>query len=245
MDKNNFKELMKKCFGKEKNDRYHAIAMLAIYMIFIIFVVILVRTSPRLPESDVSPTSYPTPTNPKVPVDVLDDYDNDDIENDINYSYSYIINYNGNIETYLGKKIDNKEKFTLIKDNKTVEYAVLNDNFLKLNENKKYELAETPSKYFKYCDISKIIDITDSKQNTNNEYNITNKEIQTYFKDNLPSNNGLNNSIKYIFVENNISEIELDFSNYIRSLNSNNTDSLIIKIKVTDVGKTENFEINI
>lgn len=247
MDKKDFKELMKKCFGKEKNDRYHAVAMLAIYGVFMLFAIIFVRSIPSNPENVNNTNNQSQTTNNNTKGNdnqKLDDINDIDIENDINYSYSYTITFNDETETFLGKKIDTKEKITYIKDNNSTEYAILNDNFLMLKDDK-YEIGSNPSRFFKYCDINKLISMTENLQNTDYEYQVTNKQIETEFKDILPSNTGNNNTIKFIIENDILTNIEMDLSNYINSLDSKQGETLLIKIKVTDVGTTEDFDINI
>ena len=63
MKKEEVKEILKKCFGKEKDDRYHAIAMLTIYGIFILILVLVIRLGGTNSSNMVSnPTTSPTTT---------------------------------------------------------------------------------------------------------------------------------------------------------------------------------------
>ena len=136
MKKEEVKEILKKCFGKEKDDRYHAIAMLAIYGIFILILVLVIRlggsnSSNMVSNPTTSPTTTPTASGTTSPTNngtISSSISNGN--NDINYSYSYTITYNGVSEVYLGKKIDDKEKFTLVKDGTTTNYSIIDDNNL-------------------------------------------------------------------------------------------------------------------
>lgn len=249
MKKKEWKEIIKKCFGKEKDERYHAIAMLSIYGIFILILIIFVRIggsgisssiqekNPNLPTSSTTPTPTTSPspeettTTPSI--------------HDINYSYSYTITYNGVSEVYLGKKIDEKEKFTLIRDGVTTDYAILNDNYLIL-ENGTYHITENPSKLFKYCDVEKILKLVENEIPTENEgiikYSISNRNLSSTYKDSLLLDNELNNMIQLSLVGDDLKSISIDLSNYLTSMNGNE-ESLTIYMEFADIGTTSDFEI--
>ena len=116
MKKEEISTVLKKCFGKEKDDRYHAIAMLCLYGIFLTIIVVMIRIggtnqSPEI--TDKTPNnSINNTSNNNIPVTTPDnnnDNQSNITSNEINYSYSYTITYNGNSEVFLGKKIDEKE----------------------------------------------------------------------------------------------------------------------------------------
>ena len=250
MKKNEWKEILKKCFGKEKDDRYHAMAMLAIYGVFILILVIFIRVggsstnqsmikepNENSSPSTTIPTSKPTPevptTNPSI--------------SDINYSYSYTITYNGISEVYLGKKIDEKEKFTLIRNGITTDYAILNDNYLIL-ENGIYHITENPSKFFKYCDIEKILNLVESEIPTENEgrikYTVSNQSLSSIYRDVLLLDNEQGNMIQLSLSDNMLKGLDLDFSNYLTSIEGTVV-SFLVHMEFADIGTTEDFEIAI
>lgn len=252
MKNKEWQEILKKCFGKEKDDRYHAIAMLAIYGIFILILVVLIRvggsSSSSLNQNNNSnePTSSPTTTI--TPSSGVEEDANENVSgNDINYSYSYTISYNGVSEVYLGKKIDDKEKFTLIKNGITTDYAILSDNYLIL-ENDTYHITETPSKYFKYCDVEEILLLIENEISTENngniKYSISNQSISDSFKDTLVVDNEQSNSIQLYLSENVLKSIDLDFSNYLSSVEGGSV-TFTIHMEFADVGTTEDFEIKV
>lgn len=253
MNKNDLSELLKKCFGKEKDDRYHAIAMLIIYGIFFIFVVVFIRTNSSsinksTTNTDTSTTASPT-TSSVINNDNSNTEDNNSytVENDINYSYSYTINYNNSSEVYIGKKIDDKEKFTLVKDNNTVNYAKLDDNYLILKEDNIYHITETPSKFLKYCDTDTILTMVEKEILTENsegiKYSVSNASLSKAFNDNIIADNELENTIKLTITDNTLKSIYLDLSNYINSIGDNS--SLTINMEFVDIGTTEDFEIKV
>lgn len=253
MDKKDFKEILSKCFGKEKDSRYHAIAMLAIYGIFMLILVVVIRMSGSdlsYQDGTNSMTPTPTPVDTSIPNVDIDDNDADaDVtdSNDINYSYSYTVTYNGVSEVYLGKKIDAKEKFTLIKDGVTTDYAILSDNYLKL-ENGIYHITENPSNFFKYCDVEKILLLTENEisieSNNSTKYNVSNADISRYFNDKISIDNEQTNLVQLNFIDDNLKNIDLDFSNYLSSVNGE-TVTLTIHMEFVDVGTTEDFEIKV
>ena len=59
----NFKEIWKKCFGKEKDTRWHAVAMLVIYFIFVTLVVGIAKTQEPINKEEKKLTPQPTANN--------------------------------------------------------------------------------------------------------------------------------------------------------------------------------------
>lgn len=249
MKSDEFKELLKKCFGKQKDDRYHAIAMLAIYAIFIFIVVLVIRMGGSTSSSSNLTGNSPTQT-PVINVDKNEDIETENNEtptNDINYSYSYTISYNGVSEVYLGKKIDDKERFTLVKDGITTNYAILSENFL-IMENDTYHITESPSRFFKYCDVEKLLLIVENEISIESgntvKYNVSNQLLSKSYKDNLTLDNQLDNMIQLTKSDNTLKSIDIDFSNYISSIDNTNS-TLTIHMEFVDIGTTEDFEIKI
>lgn len=252
MKNKEWKEILKKCFGKEKDDRYHAVAMLAIYGIFILILIVLIRiggnNSTQLHENSPS-TSSPTSTATSSPSsDIPEENPSSNIgENDINYSYSYTVSYNGISEVYLGKRIDDKEKFTLVKDGITIDYAILSDNYLIL-ENGTYHITENPSRFLKYCDIEDILVLVENEIPTENngviKYTVSNKNLATTYKDDLSIDNEQLNSIQLYTSGEILKSADLDFSNYISSIQGTSV-TLTIHMEFADIGTTEDFEIKV
>ncbi len=252
MKNKEWKEILKKCFGKEKDDRYHAVAMLAIYGIFILILIVLIRiggnNSTQLHENSPS-TSSPTSTATSSPSsDIPEENPSSNIgENDINYSYSYTVSYNGISEVYLGKRIDDKEKFTLVKDGITTDYAILSDNYLIL-ENGTYHITENPSRFLKYCDIEDILVLVENEIPTENngviKYTVSNKNLATTYKDDLSIDNEQLNSIQLYTSGEILKSADLDFSNYISSIQGTSV-TLTIHMEFADIGTTEDFEIKV
>ena len=251
MKNKELKDILKKCFGKEKDDRYHAIAMLIIYGIFMLVLVIMIRMN-ATPNNEVNneiPSPSPTNTAPNKNNSNSNDSNVSDsqITENINDSYSCTVSYNGNSEVFLGKKVNNKEKFTHIKDGITNNYAVLDDNYLIL-ENNTYHITNNPSNLFKYCDVSEILSLVDDEIPTENNgvirYQVDNTKLAISYKDKITVNNELKNSIVLTTIDNTLKSIDLDLTNYISAL-ENSSSSLIIHMEFVDIGNTEDFDINI
>ena len=253
MKNKEWQEILKKCFGKEKDDRYHAIAMLAIYGIFILILVLVIRVGGDGASNSLNTNNNieSTTTNSSTSSPSVDDNIEDDVQNtsgnDINYSYSYTISYNGISEVYLGKKLDNKEKFTLIKDGITTDYAILNDNYLIL-ENGSYHITENPSKFFKYCDIEKILILVENEIPTENngtiKYSVSNQSLASSFNDSLTIDNEQSNLIQLYISDDTLKNVDLNFSNYLTAIEGTNV-NLTIHMEFADVGTTEDFNINL
>ena len=171
----------------------------------------------------------------------------EEVENDINYSYSYTITYDGNTDVYLGKRVDNKEKFTLVKNGETIEYAILDDNYLIL-ENGVYHITDSLNTNIKYCDVEKILNAIENEIPTENGnsvmYKLSNATLASTFKDTLTLDNKQLNSISMVINNNNLKSVTLDLSNYISSI-TGTTHTLTINMEYANIGTTENFDIKI
>lgn len=248
MEKSKWKELLKKSFGKNKDDKYHAIAMLIMYGIFVLILIILIRIGNS--NNNITNTPNPTPSsNTTINGDNSDNKQNNNIidNEDINYSYSYTVTYNGMTEVYLGKKINNKEKFTLVKNGVSTEYAILNDNYL-ISENGIYHITNSPSSIFKYCDISIILSMVDNEiptvNNDTTKYQVTNQSLAINYKDKLINDNELKNSINLLMASNVLKSADMDLSNYISAVEGKDS-TLTIHMDFVDIGTTDDFDIKV
>lgn len=250
MNFENLKEILKKSFGKEKDNRTHAIAMLAIYGIIFTIVIVMIRISGV--NKNETNTSYSDKENITTPSNTNSDYNtnNDsasDKDDNTNYSYSYTIYYNDEKEIYLGNKNGNKERFTLMRDNTITEYAIIGDNYLIL-DNGTYHITKRPSNFLKYCSIDTILLVIENEISTTNantiKYNISNSDLSRHFKDSITNDNNRTNLITLTFENDDLKSIDLDLSNYLTSVKNEET-SLNIHMEYVDVGTTEDFEIKI
>lgn len=252
MNKQDFKELLKKCFGKEKNDRYHAIAMLALYGLFFIILIIFIRLSPTPTETNKAetPTNTNKPTT-NITSDNKNETSNEKIPNekfDINYSYIYTLEYNGVKEVFTGKRLDDKEIFTYITSTGSTDYARLSNNYL-IKENKEYHLVDIPSQNLKYTDMDKIVLLTEksslSKEGNVYKYNVPVSEILTMYNRNQIAEATTYDSIIVTLENEVIKTIDINFSNYAYIINGNVPTNLTIKMEFNNIGTTENFDVTV
>lgn len=254
MNQINWKELWKKCFGKEKDERAHAIAMLAIYGMFILILIIIVRVGGSNIDDTNNTTSTPTPipTSTSTPnTNITESETEPEIENfDINYSYIFTVQNNDKKEVFTGKRLDDKEIFTVINEQGSKDYAKLSDNYL-IKENGEYHLIDSPSTNLIYTDMDKIISLTEkgTLTRTNNIYNYvipTSEIMKMYNPDNVEAIDvNLTDQITITVENDTIKAIEINYNNYWNIMNKNNTSQLIIKMEFNNVGTTENFEVTI
>ena len=244
MDKG-FRENFGKIFGKNKNNRLHAIFMLTVYAIMIGVLVLSLRNT------DITKDKKETTTNTSSVVEENNEEKNivskpRKIDSDINYSYSYKIIYDNNIETYIGKRVDDKEQFSYIKNNETIKYAILDGNYF-IFKGDKYQLIDKLDNSFKYCDVSKILLLVEGKEpvldGNKFKYSIKNGDIASWFGD-IVKNSDLSNDIEILIENDALKQITLNLSNYISSIDGNNH-SLNITMDFANIGTTEDFDIEV
>lgn len=246
LNKGKFRELLRKCFGKNKDEKYHARAMLVIYGIFILAVVIFIRMgSSNLPSDSNQDKNLVNP----IPTNDSSGSNNSTTNggfNDVNYSYVYAVNYNGNQEVFTGQKVDEKEKFAYVSGGNIQNYAILSDNFLLLSDGK-YSITNTPSSYFKYCDAEQILvllaDSIPTETSDYVKYEVTNKQLSGIFKDIIVMDSKQPNTINIHIDNDEIRAIDLDLTNYITSIQGSSS-SLTIRMDFANIGTTPDFNID-
>jgi len=247
------RDFFKKAFGKEKDTRAHAISMLAIYGIFMVIAITIVRSVPYNQEITNEDIDSQIEAEEKIDETVETEEETTTsstgvIDSDINYSYSYTITFDGETEVYLGKRIDDKQKFSYIKDGVTLEYAILDDNYLVL-EDGTYILTDTLDTYFKYCDIEKILELIENvvPEESDNylKYNLSSSDIANVMSDTLTSvDDNKNNSINIVLENGSLRTILLNFDSYISNV-LGESHTLNIRMDYADIGTVEDFEIKI
>ena len=225
MKKINFKGVFKKCFGKEKNDRWHAVAMLTLYGIFFLIIYAMVAFGGR------------GTTDTKEPL-------KEEKKQDINYTYSYKINYDDLLEEILGKRIGNKEALVLTDSSNNISsYVVLNNTYYKL-ENDEQVKVDNITNYDKYFNRDKILELVKDLDYINKDntymYDVSNSSLADIFGDTLTSSN---TSQIFIVKENdNVTSITLELDSYIKDL-TGEEHSLKITLLYTNIGTTSDFEV--
>lgn len=164
-----------------------------------------------------------------------------------NYHFTYTITENGQTEMIDGKANANKMKFTIF-GNQKEEYAKLSDNYLKLI-NGKYEIIKNEIRpYFKYItldEVEKILNESLSKKEDEtliftvdvidllDQYTEIEYTGFEEFKD---------DQIKVLTQGNQITKIEIDYSNYFSYMNKT-TSSFQVVMEFRDFGNIEELEI--
>lgn len=258
MNKKEFKELYNKCFGKNKDDRYHAIAMLSIYGVFILILVIMIRLSPIATSDDKTnkdnnqdKTPITDKNNNSTDNNSTDDNSSqsDDIQSsDVNYSYVYTIDNSGIKEVVTGKKVDDKEIFTLITSSGSKDYARLSNNYLEKVEGN-YHLIDSPSNNLIYTEINTIISLTECGILTKNDnvytYVIPTTETLKAFNNVAEVSSDLTDTIVVTTENNLIKSININFNNYRTAINNNNPTNLNISMEFNNLGTTKDFDITV
>lgn len=259
MNKSKLKEVINliwtKCFSKQKDERLHAIAMLVLFGIFIVILVALLRTDSSTPLPNAGETSR-TPEvsqTPEVSTEELEEDGKIDetYSYEINYSYLYTFTRNGIVEEVItGRRLDDKEIFTIVGSNSTTDYARLSDNYLK-KEQGKYKLIERPSNNLLYANLDPLIDTLYSLNPTSIEANRYTYQVSTknlldlYHPDStLVASPTSYNTVVITQNNNLISKIDVDFSNLATLLNGL-SETYTMSLEFNNVGTTEDFNISI
>lgn len=257
MDKKDLKELYNKCFGKNKDDRYHAIAMLGIYGVFILILIIMIRVSPAQNQDN----NQSNKSNNNISNDTSQKTDNKNNSNntntnqgnittqsEINYSYVYTIDNSGIKEVVTGKRVDDKEIFTLITDSGSKDYAKLSDNYLEKVDGS-YHLVESPSSNLVYTNLDTIIELTEKGSLTTNNntyvYTIPTNEILKAFNYTSEVSETITDTITITTENTLIKYININFTNYRTIINNNNLTNLNINMEFNNLGTTKDFNITV
>ena len=241
MKKEDLLDILKRFFGKEKDERLHAIVMLIIFAIFITGLVVFVRVTPVSEEAKntTPPNNSPTPRPPNTGNNTAPN------EFEINYSYVYTITYNDERKVITGKKVDDKEIFTIIDKDGSRDFAILSGNYLR-RESGNYHLTEVPSKHLKYTKVDELLDLLGSSSDGKTYLIPVTRLIEFYSPDFKTKTilNDLNDSIILTVIDNTLRGMKIDFSNYLSLINEVKT-TFIIEMEFSNVGTTEDFSITL
>ncbi len=256
MNKVDWKALLKKCFGKEKDERLHAIAMLILWGIFIAIIVIMIRLSPSTPPEDTKQGNNNQNNNQiqgeNPPLENNTEENNEDTSEiyEINYSYIYTVTNNGEEEVITGKKLDEKEIFTIITKEGSESYAKLSDNYLQ-KENGEYHIVESPSSNLIYCDVEDISYLTEMGKLTRNgdiyTYQIPTYQIIKLYNPTFDTTNidkNMMDTITLTLENGTLKKINANYNQYLTTV-SGRLSTLTIAMEFTQVGTTEDFEITL
>ena len=244
-------------FFKDKNDdddenkRKKSLTKLAIYFLFLVIVIFMVRFGSD--SSNNTNNKNEANNQPKVEnkTEVKDDEPQQEqrsliSDSDVNYSYMYTVTLDGETETYIGKRIDDKEKYSYTKNGEVKEYAIKDDNYFIL-EGDTYHLIDKPDNNFKYCDIEKVLSIIEKMQPSSENplvFYVDNSKLAYKYGNAINEEHNDLNTIVINTNEDSIESVELNFSSYISSVLTGNH-TLTIKMEYANVGKVEDFNIKL
>jgi|GEM_PF-1921872 hypothetical protein len=256
MKKEDWKALLKKCFGKEKDEQLHAIAMLIIWGIIILILVIMIRMSPT-PDDQNSTTpndNKDSQTQVETP-GIGNNNGNDESSSptesfEVNFSYIYTVTNNGVQEVITGKKIDEKEIFTIITKEGSNSYAKLSNNYLQ-KENGEYHIVENPSPNLIYCDVEDISYLTEigtlTTQGNVYTYQVPITQIVKLYNptfDTTSIDSNLMDTITLTTENGTLKSIKANYNNYLMTV-SGRISTLTIEMEFSQVGTTEDFEVTL
>jgi len=251
MRNDKMKKVLRKCFGKEKEERFHAIAMLIISFLFISIVVIVVRINDeqsleKVPENSLSPTASNIPNI----IDELEENIDDtvDLEAEINYSYLYTFTLDQTQEVITGKRFDEKEIFTVVSSNGNQEYVKFNGNYLEKKEGK-YHLVDELSPNIMYSNLDLLFEVLEEMipDVSINQYTYmipTLELLKAYYKDSTFTAPNTYNSVVITRNNQTIEKIQLDYSNFYSFLQGRSV-YYVIEMEFNKVGTTEDFMIHL
>lgn len=248
MKNNQWREILNKCFGPKKDERWNAVAMLIIFAFFLGILIFMLRfngTTAR--EEKPKSTSFPTVSPTASPGDTNLDLEPNLGNYEVNYSYLYTFTFNDTKETITGKRLDQKEIFTLINQTGSTDYARISDNYLK-KENGTYHLVDIPSRNLIYANLDPLIAILEEltpniNANQYTYYVSTPTLLTAYHKDlGLIDSNSTLNTV--VITRNNeaIGAIDIDYSS-LSTLISGTNSQYTIHMEFNHVGTTEDFTI--
>ena len=257
MKKEDWQALLKKCFGKEKDERLHAIAMLIIWGIFILILVIMIRLSPTPDEQTTTPNDNKDNQNqvenptPDIGNNNDNNTSNDPTESfEVNFSYIYTVTNNGVQEVVTGKKIDEKEIFTIITKEGSNSYAKLSNNYLQ-KENGEYHIVESPSPNLIYCDLEDISYLTEigtlTTQGNVYTYQVPVIQIVKIYNptfDTTSIDSNLKDTITLTTENGTLKTIKANYNNYLTTV-SGELSTLTIEMEFSQVGTREDFEVTV
>ncbi|MDD6223808.1 MAG: hypothetical protein PUB18_02280 [bacterium] len=249
-----WKDILSKCFGKKKDERAHAIAMLIIYSVFIFILVVVIRTQPSVGEPNHNTSNLnsnqQTPLISPSPSPTTEE-EGPEIESyEINYSYIYTVTNNNQKEVFTGKKLDDKEIFTIISETGSTNYAKLSDNYL-LKENGEYHIVDRPSENLIYTDLETIISLVEKGNLVKNDhiytYSISTSDIvRSYHPDlKLAVEETLRDFVIVTLEEGKIKKIEINFDHYHQVVQNNSLATLQIIMEFNDIGTTQYFDVTV
>ena len=221
-----FKELI-------TNKQYRAIIILVFYFFFFAILVIGARASLNK-KSTISEE-----VKQKTSVRQIKGFSN---IKSANFNYKYTLNIDDEMYIYEGKKYDNKDSYTLTVGKDIKNYVQVDDFSFEI-KNKEKVLTDKPIYYLDFFDaalLEKIIE--NSSLKGDGVYSIDNIILNKLLNLQLGVSNKLENDIMLSYVDGNVTRIDINYTNFINSINKN-IKKVLLTLEYKDFGQVLDFDV--
>lgn len=221
-EKFKFKELF-------TNKQYRSIMILAFYAILFTVLIVTIRTPGK--------SNFNNIVNKGTKIDGYELIDNK------NFSYKYTILVDDEEYIYEGKKYNNKELFTVTKDEESVDYYMIDDKTYIKNGVKYFEALSKPIIIFDFFDtdiIDRLITRSSAIEDEENRYMIGNQNLYDVLSSNRIRVEDGDNFIVLKYRNSNITEINFELDNYAKIIGEK-YDKVRIKLEYSDFNLIDDF----
>lgn len=236
-NKENKKNNEKKFNIKElyTNRQYRSIIILVFYVILFAVLITGLRSNRTMVNKDNN-------TNKGVTVKGFE------LINKRNFNYKYTVIADGETFIYEGKKYENKEYFTLSKDEESKEYYIVDSEvYVKSDDNDRFIMVSNkPTIVFDFLNIRTVQELLSRAiivDEDNNKYEITNQTLYDFLSsDNFKVDDG-NNTIELYYRNSYVTGVDFDLSEYAKALGEKYS-NVNIKLEYFDFDLVENFNFD-
>lgn len=236
-NKENKKNNEKKFNIKElyTNRQYRSIIILVFYVILFAVLITGLRSNRTMVNKDNN-------TNKGVTVKGFE------LINKRNFNYKYTVIADGETFIYEGKKYENKEYFTLSKDEESKEYYIVDSEvYVKSDDNDRFIMVSNkPTIVFDFLNIRTVQELLSRAiivDEDNNKYEITNQTLYDFLSsDNFKVDDG-NNTIELYYRNSYVTGVDFDLSEYAKTLGEKYS-NVNIKLEYFDFDLVENFNFD-
>lgn len=236
-NKENKKNNEKKFNIKElyTNRQYRSIIILVFYVILFAVLITGLRSNRTMVNKDNN-------TNKGVTVKGFE------LINKRNFNYKYTVIADGETFIYEGKKYENKEYFTLSKDEESKEYYIVDSEvYVKSDDNDRFIMVSNkPTIVFDFLNIRTVQELLSRAiivDEDNNKYEITNQTLYDLLSsDNFKVDDG-NNTIELYYRNSYVTGVDFDLSEYAKALGEKYS-NVNIKLEYFDFDLVENFNFD-
>ena len=221
-EKFKFKELF-------TNKQYRSIMVLAFYAILFTVLIVTIRTPGK--------SNFNNMVNKGTKIDGYELIDNK------NFSYKYTILVDDEEYIYEGKKYNNKDLFTVTKDEESVDYYMIDDKTYIKNGAKYFETLSKPIIIFDFFDtdiIDRLITRSSAIEDEENRYMIGNQNLYDVLSSDRVRVEDGDNFIVLKYRNSNITEINFELDNYAKIIGEK-YDKVRIKLEYSDFNLIDDF----